>query len=90
MKEKQAFEKNFIETRNTAQKQKVKLDQASIKAMGKLEAKIYEVIQSIADEKKIELVLSKQSVVIGASSLDITKEAMEKLNKAVSKIKLEL
>ena len=89
-KEKQEFEKKFIETRNEAQKQKVKLDKAAIKAVGELEEEIYKVIQGIADERELSLVLSKQSVVLGANSLDITAEAMKQLNKAISKIKLEL
>ena len=51
--------------------------------------KIIEVTASIADEKKYQVVLTRDSVVIVQKEMDITKEVLSRLNKKISKIKLD-
>jgi outer membrane protein len=84
------FEKKLLDTRRDAQTKKKKLDDAVTKSVTQLRDKIFTIVQSIADEKKYDLVISNQNVVIGASALNITDETMKRLNKAVSKIKVDV
>ncbi len=89
-KERKAFEEKFLETRRFAQKQKRALDEATVKAMANLEAELYKAVQSIADDKGYDLIISRQNVVLGAKALDISEDAMSKLNDAISKIELDV
>ncbi|MGQ0526779.1 MAG: OmpH family outer membrane protein [Alphaproteobacteria bacterium] len=85
-----SFEKKLLDTRRDAQNKKKKLDDGVTKSVAQLREKIFNVVRSIADEKKYDLIISNQNVVIGASALDITDETMKRLNKAVSKIKVDV
>lgn len=89
-KKRQALEEKFMETRRLAQKRKKALDDGAAKALGKLRDEIIKVVGGIADEKSYGLVLSKQNVIIGDKSIDISTEAMERLNKNISQIALEI
>lgn len=89
-KRRQAFEKQFAETGAMAQKKRKELDRATFNAVGQLKESLFQVVQDIASEQGYELVISRQNVVVGAKSIDISDEAMARLNKKVSKIKLEL
>ena len=46
-------------------------------------------MQKIAEDKGYELVITKQNVITGAASVDMTEEAIKQLNDAMSSIKLE-
>jgi outer membrane protein len=87
---KKAFEERFQQTRQMAQKARHDLDAATAKAMAQLRDAVYEVVGAIADERGYTLVLAKQNVVIGDKSIDISEESLNRLNKAVSDIKLEV
>jgi Skp family chaperone for outer membrane proteins len=80
------FEVELIEARQFAQTRKRALDEASAKALSKLRDEILKVVQSIADDKKFDLVLARQHVVLGAKSIDISDESMKKLNAAIKDI----
>lgn len=84
-----AFEEKLIETRQMAQSQKRSLDEASAQALSKLRAELYKIVQEIADEKNYSVVIARQSVVVGEKSIDITEQAMERLNNKVTEIKIE-
>ena len=58
--------------------------------MNELTKVIYEVCQSIADEQNIDLVITRQNIIVGNMSLDITKEVAEKMNKKLPKVTLEV
>lgn len=89
-KKAKAFEEKLIATRRDAQEQKRAFDIASGKALGKLRDKLIEVSEEIAKEKSYSLVISKQNVIVGESSMDITEETMRRLNLAVKTIPLEI
>ncbi len=72
------------------QSQKSKLDSAYTKAMNKLTKSIYDVCQEIANERKIDLVITRQNIIVGSMSLDITKDVMERMNKGLPKLNLEV
>lgn len=84
------FEKDFIAAQKLSQEKKATLDEAYTKAMTELMNHVYEVVQAISDEKSYDLVISKKNVVIGAKSLDVSEEAMKRLNEKVEKISLNL
>ncbi|MCK6417415.1 MAG: OmpH family outer membrane protein [Alphaproteobacteria bacterium] len=87
---KKAFEKQLLDAREYAQKKKRGLDGAATQALQKLEGELVKVVKAIANEKNLQMVISKQSVVLGDNGLDLTSDAMKRLNAAVSDIKLEV
>ena len=86
----QAFEKDKLALQKLSIERRNALNVASIKAEKQLMDKIVEVVGVIAGDKSYDLVLTKQNVVVGTQSIDITEEALKRLNKAVSTIKVEL
>lgn len=90
MKKMQEYEKKRFEARKSIQEKKSKLDNAYNEAMNELTKVIYEVCQSIADEQNIDLVITRQNIIVGNMSLDITKEVAEKMNKKLPKVTLEV
>jgi outer membrane protein len=82
------FEGKLIEMRRAAQIEKRKYDEATTKALNQLRDKLYEIVQQIAKEKKYSLVISKQNVIVGEQSIDITEESLKRLNAALPSISL--
>ena len=85
----QEFEKRRIAARNKIQEQKGQLDQSYGRAMNTLTKVIYEVCQAIADEKEIDLVITKQNIVVGNKSLNITNEVMSRMNSKLPNLTLD-
>ncbi len=85
----QNFEKRRIEARNDLKNKKAALDKGYSKAMNKLTDTITEVCQKIADEQKIDLIITRQNIIIGSKSLDITSDVMKKMNKELPSLPLE-
>ncbi|PCJ01198.1 MAG: hypothetical protein COB14_03905 [Alphaproteobacteria bacterium] len=88
LKKVQDFERQRLSARNTIQEKKGKLDAMYVKAMNTLTKSIYEVCTKIAAEDKIDLIITRQNIVVGSMSLDITKAVMERLNKKLPKLSL--
>lgn len=87
-KARQAFEKKVRDTRTKVQQDRGALDRDFNAAIATLRNNLLEVTAKLADEKKIQLVITKQNVVIGDNSLEITKEVMTRLNGQIKTIKL--
>lgn len=85
-----AFEEEVMKTRKDAQAKKKKLDDALEKAAIALRDKIASVTQGVAKDKGYNLVIARQSVVVGEDTLDITPDVLKGLNAAVSKMPLTL
>lgn len=85
-----SFEKKRIEARSKIQERKKKLDKAYGEAMSNLTKVIYEVCQDIANEKSIDLVITRQNIIVGNMSLDITKEVSERMNKKLPNVTLNV
>lgn len=90
IKKAEAYEKNKIEARNSIQDKKKSLDQAYTGAMGTLTKVIFDVCQELADERQIDLVITRQNIIVGNMSLDITKDVMDRLNKKLPNIALQV
>lgn len=84
------FEEKLYNTRKATQNRKAALDAASGSAMDKLRGEIYEVVKDIAAARGYNLVITKQNVIIGEQSIDITDEVMKRLNAEITDIKLEV
>ncbi|MCE7886026.1 MAG: OmpH family outer membrane protein [Alphaproteobacteria bacterium PRO2] len=89
-KKAKAFESELTESRRIAQERKKALEDAASKSMGKLRDEILKIVQQIADEKGYGLVINRQNVIISSKGMDITEETLARLDKAVSKIALEI
>src|SRR5262249_35493877 len=85
-----AFEEEVMQTRKDTQDKKKTLDDALEKAVNTLRDNIVTVVEKIAKDKGYDLVITRQNVVVGANSLDVTDDAMKGLNAAVSKIPVTL
>ncbi|PCJ99743.1 MAG: hypothetical protein COA45_02685 [Zetaproteobacteria bacterium] len=90
LKKAQEFERQRITARNTIQAKKQKLEKAYVSAMNVLTKSVYEVCQKIAAEDKIDLIITRQNIVVGSMSLDITKKVIERLNEKLPKLSLKV
>ncbi len=85
----QRFEKQRIEARSSIQDKKTALDKSYTKAMNILTKTIFDVCQEIADEDGIDLIITRQNIIVGSKSLDITSKVMERMNKKLPKLTLK-
>ena len=90
LKKRRAYESKLFEIRKQTQKKRRQLEEASNAAMDVLREQLYVVVQSIANERGFELVISNQNVIAGETSLDITEETMKRLNEQLKEIPLKL
>ncbi len=90
LKKAQEFEEQRIKARNLIHAKKTKLDESYTEAMDTLTKTIYEVSQEIADEDGIDLIITRQNIIVGNMSLDITKKVMKRMNKKLSKLTLNI
>ena len=84
------FENELADTRRRAQERKKALEESAAAGIVKLRNEILKVVQGIADEKGYSLVINKQIVVVSGKDMDITGEALARLDKAISKIALQM
>lgn len=90
LKKAQEFEKGRLDARKSIQEQKSQLDKAYSKSMNMLTKVIFDVCQEIADERDIDLVITRQNIIVGNMSLDITKDVMERMNKKLPNVTLSV
>lgn len=85
----QEFEKRRIEARNTLEKKKSALDVTYSKAMNELTKAITAVCQDIADEQALDLIITRQNIIIGSNSLDITSDVLKRMDKKLPSVTLK-
>ncbi len=85
----QDFEKRRIAARNKIQEKKGHLDKSYGQAMNTLTKVIYDVCQEIAQEKDLDLVITKQNIVVASKALNITAEVMTRMNKKLPNLTLD-
>ncbi len=88
--DRQNYEGMLLEARRFSQDRKRKLEEASRRATEALRETVYVIIQEMANENSYGLVISNQNVIAGEKSLEITDEALERLNKRLPKISLDI
>lgn len=87
-KKKKTFESDVLSSRKEILKKSNELDEARKEALTKLRNGIAKAAADIADEKKFQLVVDRQFVVLVEQSLDITDLVLAKLNDQVKSISL--
>lgn len=76
------------EVRKYAQGQQAQIAELARKGEGQIRSKLLEIVGAIAKEKGIMLVLNKTQVVLFPNELDITGEAMQRLNAQLPSVNL--
>lgn len=89
-KKAKTFEEGRLAEKKRIEGKKAKLDKAYAEAMGKLTNTIYKVCQSIADARKIDLIITRQNIIVGAKSLDITGDVLANMDKELPSLTLDL
>ena len=89
-KKRKAYEEKILETRKLFQKRRNGLDTGINKAMGELRQAIVEAASDIAEEKKYDIVLTRDSVLLADKALDITPDVLKKLDSLKSDVKLSV
>lgn len=70
------------------QERKKNLDQLFAKGMGQVQNELLKVAKKIAEERGLDLILSKATVVIVKPKFDITSEALKRLNASLPDVAL--
>ena len=83
---KNAFEKTVIELNKTRDKNRRALAKAERESMVKIESAVEKIVKEIQTAEKIDVVIKKTAVILSEDSIDITSKVIEKLNKEVSTI----
>lgn len=83
-----AFEKSVRELQRSAQSKHRALEKGADTAIAKLQASITKVVAEIARAKNLQLVLTRDQVVIVEQSLDITAQALAALDKTLPDVKV--
>jgi len=76
------------EVRKYAQGQQAQIAELARKGEGQIRKKLLEIVEAIAKEKGIMLVLNKTQVVLFPNELDITADAMQRLNAQLPSVSL--
>lgn len=84
-----AFEKEVMETRQTVLTKNSQIEKMKISALKILQEKVAKATADVADEKKIQVVLSRDAVVIAQQGLDITAEVLKRLDAEVKSVPLK-
>ena len=83
---KNAFEKTVIEFNKTRDTNRRALAKAERESMVKIESAVEKIVKEIQTAEKIDVVIKKTAVILSEDSIDITSKVIEKLNKEVSTI----
>jgi len=90
LQKRKEFETKLLETRNLFQKRRNALDKGVNNALSKLRKKIVEVTAGISEQDNYNVVLTKDSVVLVETEIDITEKVMRSMNKDLPNIPLEI
>lgn len=87
-KKRKAYEEKILETQKLFKKRRAALDEGLNKAMSELRKSIIDAGSAVANEKKIDIVLTRESILTAEKELDITADVLKALDTKVSDIKL--
>ncbi|PZQ44965.1 MAG: outer membrane family protein [Micavibrio aeruginosavorus] len=87
-KKRKAYEEKIIETQKLFKKRRGALDDGLANAMKELRKNIVEATTAVASEKKYDIVVTRESVLIAEKNLDITPEVLKALDAKITDIKL--
>ncbi len=84
------FQGRVAEVERQVQDRMRGLDQAFSAASDQIKSKILEVVANIAQEQGVDIVLSRQHVVLAQRALDLTEPVMERLNAQLPSVTVNL
>tara|TARA_A100001011_G_scaffold312989_1_gene330673 strand:- start:1301 stop:1876 length:576 start_codon:yes stop_codon:yes gene_type:complete len=85
-KERRQFEQRVIGVQKLVQRRKRQLDQAQVDAMFLVEKQLNKIISDIAQKRQASIVLRRNQTILVARDLDVTAEALARLNKELSQV----
>ena len=85
-KKRQEFQKQVAEFQRNVQQRRQQLDQGYANALTELRNEILELTADLSETDGIDIVLSRQQVVIADKDIDITSTVMSRLNESLIKI----
>ena len=86
--ERRKFEQRVVEVQRLVQQRRQELGKAQSDAMVKVELKLNDIINKMAEDRKIDLVLKRSQTIMVARSLEITKDVLEVLDKTLPKVEV--
>lgn len=84
------FDQQVADIQRSVQVRKRTLDQAYAEAVGQVRKALLQIVADVAGERKANIVLARQQVLVVEESLDVTKLVMERLNKALPTVQVTL
>lgn len=84
------FQEEIMAARQDVSLERDKIQQAAAKAVQQLRGEIIKIVADMAEEQNFALVMTKQNIMLAEKTMEITDEVMERLNKDVTAIKLEV
>lgn len=87
-KKRVAFETKLNASRESINKKSAALEQDRAKAFAQLQQYIAKVSATIAEQRKLRIIVDRASIVIVEQNLDVTNEALTQLNASVKSIKV--
>ena len=84
-----SFRKKATDAQRDAQEKKAKIDKALGSGFNEIQKTFLEIVSKIAKEKGYKTVVTTSALVYADSSLDISAEVLEKLNKQLPKVALK-
>ena len=84
------FQKQLQETGAIVQNKKRKLEKALVTATSQLRDDVLEIVAEMSETNGIDVVMTRQNIVLVAKSLDLTNEVMDKVNAKTTSIPLQI
>lgn len=83
---KKAFEQDFLKSRQAVMTKSSELDTSRKQALAELQKHIAKISADVAKDKKLEIIIDRQFVVLAEEGMDISADVMSKLNASVKTI----
>ena len=87
---KNTFEKKVIEFNKSSQNKRKALAKAEKDAVNQIEDEVEKIVKQIIDTENITAVFRKSALILGDTSIDITKKVVDELNKNLSNVKVNV
>jgi Skp family chaperone for outer membrane proteins len=87
-KEQDKFSKKIDDLKELVNSRQDSLKKLSFDAIASINEEIKKVIDDIKEEKNLDIILSSSSAIFYKDDIDISAEVLKKLNKAISKVKI--
>lgn len=85
---KKAFEQEFVKSRQAILTKSSDLDNLRKQALAEIQKYLAKASADVADEKKLQLIVDRQFVILAEEKMDITAEVMKKLDASVKTMPL--